>query len=40
MAKQSVRRQAGLDFDTACFGHGAALVGGAKARIAEMAARL
>ncbi|MGH2610694.1 MAG: MBL fold metallo-hydrolase [Tepidiformaceae bacterium] len=40
LAKESVRKQAGLDFDVACFGHGAPIVGGAKARIAEMAARL
>ncbi len=40
MAKESVRRQAGLDFEVACFGHGAPLIGGAKALIAEMAAGL
>jgi glyoxylase-like metal-dependent hydrolase (beta-lactamase superfamily II) len=40
LAKDSVRKQAGLDFEVACFGHGAPIIGGAGARIAELAARL
>jgi glyoxylase-like metal-dependent hydrolase (beta-lactamase superfamily II) len=40
LAKESVRRQAALDFDVACFGHGAPLAGGASARIVDLAARL
>lgn len=40
MAKAAVRRQARLEFEVACFGHGPPLVGGASRVIAAMAARL
>ena len=36
-AIESVRKQAGLDFEVACFGHGAPLVGGAGRRIRALA---
>lgn len=37
LAKESVRRQAGLHFDVACFGHGPPVIGDARARIARLA---
>jgi glyoxylase-like metal-dependent hydrolase (beta-lactamase superfamily II) len=40
LAVESVRKLAQLDFDVACFGHGPPIVGGARERIAAMAARL
>jgi glyoxylase-like metal-dependent hydrolase (beta-lactamase superfamily II) len=39
-ATETFRRLAGLDVDVACFGHGDPLVGGAGARLAEIAASL
>lgn len=39
-AKASLKRQARLGFDVACFGHGAPLVGGASRSIAQLAGRL
>jgi glyoxylase-like metal-dependent hydrolase (beta-lactamase superfamily II) len=39
-AIESVRKQAGLDFDVACFGHGDPLIGGADQRIRALAASL
>ncbi len=36
-AIESVRKQTGLDFEVACFGHGAPLVGGAGRRIRALA---
>jgi glyoxylase-like metal-dependent hydrolase (beta-lactamase superfamily II) len=36
-AIESVRKQAGLEFDVACFGHGAPIVGGASQRIRVLA---
>jgi glyoxylase-like metal-dependent hydrolase (beta-lactamase superfamily II) len=39
-AIESVRRQAGLEFDIACFGHGDPLIGGAARRIQALAAGL
>jgi glyoxylase-like metal-dependent hydrolase (beta-lactamase superfamily II) len=39
-AIESVRKVAGLDIETACFGHGPPLVGGAGARIRALAASL
>jgi glyoxylase-like metal-dependent hydrolase (beta-lactamase superfamily II) len=39
-AIESVRRQAELGFDVACFGHGAPIVGGASRRIRALAATL
>ena len=36
-AMESVRRQAGLDFEVACFGHGSPIVGGAGRRIRALA---
>jgi glyoxylase-like metal-dependent hydrolase (beta-lactamase superfamily II) len=40
LAKESVRKQGALDFDVACFGHGAPLVGNASIRITEVAGKL
>jgi glyoxylase-like metal-dependent hydrolase (beta-lactamase superfamily II) len=40
MARDFVRRQGALQFESACFGHGPPLVGGANRRIAELAGRL
>lgn len=39
-ARDSVRRQALLSFEVACFGHGEPLVGDARSRIARLASRL
>jgi glyoxylase-like metal-dependent hydrolase (beta-lactamase superfamily II) len=39
-AIEPVRKQAGLEFDVACFGHGAPLVGGAGDRIRVLVQRL
>ena len=39
-AINSVRKQARLEFDVACFGHGAPLIGGADRRIRALAERL
>lgn len=39
-AIQSPRKQAGLDIDVACFGHGAPLVGGADRRLRALAETL
>jgi glyoxylase-like metal-dependent hydrolase (beta-lactamase superfamily II) len=38
-AMRSVQKQAGLEFDVACFGHGAPIVGGAAHRIRALAQR-
>jgi glyoxylase-like metal-dependent hydrolase (beta-lactamase superfamily II) len=38
-AIESVRKQAGLEFDIACFGHGDPLIGGADQRIRALAAK-
>ena len=39
-AMESVRKQARLDFEVACFGHGSPIVGGAGRRIRALAERL
>ncbi len=40
MARRSIERLAGLEFDTACFGHGAALHGRANAAFRSLVERL
>ena len=40
LADESVRKLAGLQFDTALFGHGEPVVGGASALVADLAAGL